>query len=370
MKITDVKVQVVKREQNDLPGPGVDLSHDGISFMTELAEVPVLRIFTDEGIEGTSCGRAGLRLAQYLASLKPLLLGENPLYVERIWQKMWRMNRVTFLPQPALGTVDVALWDIVGKVANLPIYQLLGAYRDTVRAYASSGQFPNVEAYVKQVLECQARGFTAYKLHVSGIPSEDLAVCRAVREAAGDDMILMHDPVGLYDREQALMVGRELEKLNFYWLEEPIQDTDMDGLISLCSTLDIPIASLEVLPGNLYTRAQYIARGAVDIVRSDALYSGGITSLKKIASLAEAFGIKCEIHATCNPLTNVAGLHVACSIRNCEFYEWEVPEGLWDFGVKETIKLDKEGYVHVPKGPGLGLEPDWEYIDSHTIQTL
>jgi len=239
-----------------------------------------------------------------------------------------------------------------------------------VRAYASSGQFSNVETYVKQVLECQARGFTAYKVHVSGIPSEDLAVCRAVREAVGDDMILMHDPVGLYDREQALMVGRELEKLNFYWFEEPIQDTDMDGLISLCHALDIPIAALEVIPGNLYTRAQYIARGAVDIVRSDALYSGGITSLKKIASLAEAFGIKCEIHATCNPLTNVAGLHVACSIRNCEFYEWEVPEGLWDFGVKETIKLDKEGYVHVPKGPGLGLEPDWEYIDSHTIQTL
>lgn len=368
MKITDVRVQLIKRDLSSVSG--VDLTHGGVSFIKQLAEVPIFRIFTDEGVEGTSCGRGGLVVAQSLASLKSLLLDENPLYVERIWQKIWSMNRVLHLPQPALGPVDVALWDIVGKVANLPIYQLLGAYRDKVRAYASSGQYPNVEAYVKQVMECKARGFTAYKLHVSGIPSEDLAVCRAVREAVGDDMILMHDPVGQYDREQALMVGRELEKLNFYWLEEPIQDTDMGGLIQLCNALDIPIAALEVLPGNLYTRAQYIARGAVDMVRSDTCYNGGITPLKKIASLAEAFAIKCEIHCCPNPWMNAANLHVMCSIRNCDFYEWMVPEWIWDFGVKETIKLDDEGYVHVPKGPGLGMEPDWEYIDSCTIQTL
>ena len=96
----------------------------------------------------------------------------------------------------------------------------------------------------------------------------------------------MHDPVGLYDRDQALMVGRELEKLNFHWYEEPIQDTDMDGLTQLCSALDIPVVSLEDLPGSLYTRAQYIARGAVDRVRCDTCNSGGITPVKKIASLA------------------------------------------------------------------------------------
>ena len=365
MKITDVKVQVIRREVS-----GGTLSHGGISFIKEHTEVPIFRIFTDEGIEGTSCGRSGLLLAQYLASLKPLLIGEDPLYIERIWQKLWQMDRVTHPPSPALGVVDVALWDIVGKAANLPIYQLLGAYRDKVKAYASSAQYPNVEAYVKQALECKARGFTAYKLHVSGIPSEDLAVCRAVREAVGDDMILMHDPVGLYDREQAMMVGRELEKLNFYWYEEPVSDFDIDGLIQLRNALDIPIVALETLPGNIYIRAQYIARGAVDIVRADVCNHGGITPLKKIASLAEAFGMKCEIHVCPNPWTDTANLHVICAIKNCEFYEWFVPDELLQFGVKENLKLDSEGYVHVPKGPGLGIEPDWEYIDSHTIQTL
>lgn len=367
MKIKDVKIQVIEREM-DLGD--VDIRHGGVSLLKLMAEIPVFRVFTDDGIEGTSFGRDGLRLAHYLDSLKPLLLDEDPLYVERIWQKMWTMSRMMHLPDTALGTIDIAIWDIIGKAANLPIYQLLGAYRDKVRAYASSGQYPSVEAYVKQALELKARGFTAYKLHVSGNPSEDLAVCRAVREAVGDDMILMHDPVGLYSREQALKVGRELEKLNFYWLEEPIQDTDVDGLVQLCSALDIPIATLEVLPGAMYTRAQYIARGAVDMVRSDTLYNGGITPLKKTASLAEAFGMKCEVHCNPNPLANAANLHVICSIKNCDFYEWMVPEGIWDFGVRESIKLDDEGYVHVPKAPGLGLEIDWEYIDSHTIATL
>jgi L-alanine-DL-glutamate epimerase-like enolase superfamily enzyme len=97
---------------------------------------------------------------------------------------------------------------------------------------------------------------------------------------------------------------------------------------------------------------------------------GGTTALKKIASLAEAFGIKWEIHVSPNPWMDVANLHVICSMKNYEFYEWFVPDEILQFGVKETLKLDDEGYVHVPQGPGLGLEPDWGYINNHTIQTL
>ncbi|MCX6013689.1 MAG: mandelate racemase, partial [Chloroflexi bacterium] len=116
--------------------------------------------------------------------------------------------------------------------------------------------------------------------------------------------------------------------------------------------------------------AQYIAKGAVDIVRSDALFNGGITSLKKTASLAEAFGMNCEIHYNPNPLANAANLHVMCSIKNSEYYEWAVPEWIWTFGTKKNIVLDDKGYVHVPDGPGLGLELDRDYIDKHTIATL
>ena len=369
MKITDMKIQVIKRDPpvSQEVGP----RYGGISFLDELYEVPLVTIETDDGIEGNSFGSNGVALAQYLAKLRPLLLGEDPLCRERIWQKLWEQSRILFLPQTALGVIDVALWDIGGKVANLPIYKLLGAYRNKVKAYASSTQRPSPESYAQEALELKAKGFTGYKLHIPGIPSRDLEICRVVRKAVGDDMLLMLDPVARYDREQALMVGRELERLNFYWYEEPISDFDIDGLAQLCSALDIPIAGLEVRPGNFYAIKEYLVRGAVDIVRSDVQFNGGITQLRKVAALAEAFGMRCEIHTNFNPLMNAANLHVTCSIKNCEFYEWWVPEKLiWDFGVKESLMVDSEGYVHVPKGPGLGMEVDWEYVNTHTIATL
>lgn len=369
MKITDVKIRVIRRDAP--PSQEIGPRYGGISFLNELYEVPVVTIVTDDGIEGTSFGSNGLALAHYLAKLKPFLIGEDPLCRENIWQKIWEQARILFLPQTALGAIDVALWDIGGKAANLPIYKLLGAYRDKVRAYASSTQRPTPESYVQEALELRERGFTAYKLHIPGIPSRDLEICRAVREAVGDDMLLMLDPVARYDREQALIVGRELEKLNFYWYEEPISDYDIDGLSNLSQALDIPIAGLEVRPGNLYAAKEYLVRGAVDIIRSDVQFNGGITQLKKVASLAEAFGMRCEIHTSFNPLMNAANLHVTCAIKNCEFYEWWVPERLiWDFGVKESLSVDSEGCVHVPEGPGLGMEVDWKYINAHLIATL
>lgn len=371
MKIVDVKIQVIKR---DIPAPtGIGLRHEGISFMESLAEVPVVRILTDVGIEGNgfiSLTASGVATAQYLSPLKPLLIGEDPLDRERLWHKLWSISRLLHLPQPALGAIDVALWDIGGKVANLPIYQLLGGYREKVRACASTMQLTSLDAYVEQALQCKEKGYTALKLHVEGIPERDLAVCRAVRKAVGDDMTLMHDPVGLYDHEQALMVGRELEELKFYWYEEPLPDTDIHGLTQLSNALDIPIAGLEDLPGNFYTVAEYITSGALDIIRGDVLLKGGITSLKKMAALAEAFGMKCEIHLSLSPVMNAANLHVACAIRNCDFYESFVPEEIFNFGVKKDIEIDKQGYAHVLKGPGLGMEIDWDYINKYTIATI
>ena len=369
MKIEEVKIQVISREKDDFKSGDI-----GFGIMKRMAETPVITITTDDGIEGTSFGTDGMRQAQYLASLRPFLLGQDPLYVERIWQEMWNMSRrATFFTESVLGTVDIAIWDIIGKVANLPLYKLLGAYRNKVKTYASvmpTGQAWQVDDYAKHALECKARGFTAYKIHARGGVNEHLAICRAVREAVGDDMILMHDPTGQYDRREALIVGRELEKLNFYWLEDPIPDTDIEGLSQLSHALDIPITALEALPGNIYTRAQHVARGTVDMIRGDVIYCGGVTPLKKMASMAEAFGMNCEIHLNSNSLAQAANLHVMCSISNCDFFEWAVPEWLWVYGVKESIKLDGEGFVHVPDGAGLGIEVDKEYIDSHTIATL
>lgn len=247
---------------------------------------------------------------------------------------------------------------------------MFGAYRNRVRLYASSGQFDTVEDYVKQVKELKTRGIQAYKLHIKGIADIDIEVLKAVREAAGNEMVLMHDPVGLYNRKDAMKVGKVLEELDYYWYEEPINDNDIQGLKSLKNKLSIPVTSLEMIPGGIESRARYIVDDAVDIVRSDALNNGGITHLRKLAPLCEAFGLNLEIHAHPNTWANAANLQVSCAMKNCEFYEWVVPESLWDFGVKNGIEIDDEGYARVPELPGIGLEPDWDWIDNTTIEIM
>ncbi|MCX6013301.1 MAG: hypothetical protein NTV30_07825 [Chloroflexi bacterium] len=151
MKITDIKIQVIKRDKSEFPDLGNTVRKDKAGFMdVEVQgkksshirrtndEFPLLTIITDEGIEGISFGTDGMRQAHYLADMKALLLDEDPLYPEKIWQKLWLITgRAPRLPQTLLGTVDIAIWDIVGKAAKLPLYKILGGYRDKVPAYAS-----------------------------------------------------------------------------------------------------------------------------------------------------------------------------------------------------------------------------------------
>jgi len=368
MKITDLKIHVVRREAGK----------DNISKIPDWMEAPVITVMTDEGIEGISCGKSGLAMAHYLLKLKPYLIGENPLYIEKIWQEVVSADRILMYPQPVVGTLDLALWDIAGKVAGLPIYQMLGAYRDKVRAYYSC-MCDTKEAYIEKALEAKSLGFSAYKhkplprhSELVSAPERDLDVCRAIRDAVGDDMLLMFDPIGWYDYEEALKVGRGLDELNYYWYEEPVSDQNIFELKMLKAKLDVPIAGLEAYPVDLRTINQYLMDGAVDIIRCNSINHYGITQLKKLAALSEAFGQNYEMTTTANPIGNAANLHVSCAMKNCEFFEWWTPENqLWDFGVvKESLRVDKNGDVHAPQGPGLGMELDWDYIHSHTIATL
>ncbi len=362
MKITDIELIFYKWQ---LPATIQWVSDIPAIDMSEVMPLALMKVSTDEGIEGySSCRGADERS---LRILKPLVVGQDPFDREKIWQNLWRATRLLDIPAYTHAALDVALWDIGGKAANLPIYKLLGAYTDKVLAYASSRTLPSPEAYAEEVLKHKEAGYTAYKLHAHGDPKKDVAACTAVRKAVGDEMVLMLDAVAAYNHEQALWVGRELEKLGFHWYEEPLRDFDIQGYVELSRALDIPIAGVEVVPGSLYSTPEYILRQAVDIIRSDVNYKRGITPLKKTATLAEAFGMMCEIHTTGNPLSNVANLHVMCSIKNTEYHEILVPEDWFSTGVIEDVRIDKEGYVHVPQKPGLGLDIDWDYIDKHRI---
>jgi L-alanine-DL-glutamate epimerase-like enolase superfamily enzyme len=254
----------------------------------------------------------------------------------------------------------------------VPLYQYLGAHDDKILAYASSGYFPRPEQYAEDALRAKERGYRAYKLHPPSMVERgdawlrDIDACRAVRRAVGDEMVLMSDPVAAYDLPQAVRVGRELEQLGFLWLEEPLWDQHIEAYAELARTLDIAICGAEWggdgLSGPAAT-AEYIVRHAVDIVRSDVSWKGGVTGLKKTAALAEAFGLRCEIHMTLYAMLDLANLHVACAIPNCQYLELCAGGGC-GFGLVEPPVIDRTGYVHAPRRPGLGVEIDWPAIDA------
>ena len=272
------------------------------------------------------------------------------------------------VPIYSYGPFDICLYDIASKVAGLPLNKFLGAFRQKIPVYASSFVLPTADDYARQAIEVRDRGWHAYKLHPPGKVIADLAAYRACRDAVGPDFKLMADPVAAYSYEDALRVGRELENLNFYWFEEPVFDGDFHSLKKLSAKLDIPICGTEVLPGSHYSTAQYISGGAVDIVRTDVSWKGGITPVMKTAHLAESFGVHCELHTTIYHPLEIVNLHCCAAISNCEFFELLYPMSYMEFGMKVPINIDREGYAHPPEEPGLGITWDCDFIENCTTK--
>jgi L-alanine-DL-glutamate epimerase-like enolase superfamily enzyme len=362
VKITDVRIQCYEKpmELSRIPAYGPS------------QEITLVTVATDEGVEGYATARAqagtsGKVFGEYLAGwVKRAIVGQDPFAREAIWQAIWPQVSRQNLPVFVLSCADVALWDIAGKALNMPVYKLLGHCRSKIRAYASSTHFHRVEEYVEDALAMKAAGFTAYKLHPPGEPELDLACCRAVRQAVGDGFVLMSDPAGHYNQQEALRMGRELEALGFYWYEEPLPDYDVNGNIELCRSLDIPVLSGEVTMGGLFDAAGWVSRRATDVLRSDVYWKGGITAVMKTAHICEAFGINLEVHHAGSPLMNWANLACECAIKNTEFFEVMVPLAAFDAGLQQYANIDKDGFVHVSEKPGIGAELDWDYINAHT----
>jgi len=333
----------------------------------------IVTVHTDEGIEGHAFLGSSRQGAEAYAGplmefVKPAVLDANPLDIGAIWNRMWKMNRS--VSTNAIGAVDVALWDIAGKVAGLPIHRLLGSCRDSVPAYASSGWLPAPEDYAEEALQFQSLGWPAYKIHPHGDPHEDMEICRAVRQAVGEDMVLMLDSGWAYGYEDAVRVGRAIETFNYLWYEDPLAEEDIYNYIKLRNKLDIPIISTEYAPGRLYGMAQWIQQMATDMLRGDVAVSGGITPLVKIAHLAEAFRMKCEIHHGGNSLNNVANLHVTMAVGNCDYYEVFPAHGANKFGLVEDIEVDEKGLVYAPEKPGLGYDIDWELVEREKVEVV
>ncbi|HHX64636.1 MAG TPA: enolase, partial [Chloroflexi bacterium] len=258
--------------------------------------------------------------------------------------------------------------------------------RDRVKAYAST--YPNMgtpEEYAEHAAECARRGYKAYKIHpyyfwdpetgrrAPGRPSHiehDIEICRAVRERVGDDMVLMFDPWGTYvSYEEALTVGRELERLNFYWYEHPMPEYRVESYVRLCRELDIAICSPEITAGSVFSRADWVLRGASDMSRIDVL-RGGITGCRKAAAVCEAYGVKCEMHMSGFGNLQMLG---ASSEDTCLYYErgLEAPGIDYDEPLPYLEELcdpmDKDGMVRVPDAPGMGYKLVWDYIHENRL---
>ncbi|MFZ7101616.1 MAG: enolase C-terminal domain-like protein [Peptococcaceae bacterium] len=360
MKISDIKVHALK--------PWGTLKNHA-AWKPRKNIFNLVRVFTDEGIEGTmmTCltGAHPLALESCIDNIKSIIIGKDPFDRERIYYELNFTGSFFKVNKYFNSAIDCALWDIAGKALGLPVYKLMGGSRDRIRAYASTLSYPAIDDYIKLGKDCEKQGFTALKLHGFANWKEDIALCEAMR-AEFPNMDLMLDCLCEYGRAEALRVGRVLDKLGFYWFESPLREEDIEGHIMLRQKLDTPIAGTELNMIGFLDFPEYITRGAVDIVRTFGDYIGGITPMQKTAHLCEAFHIKNEPHSFGNTLVQAAHLHVMLSMRNCDFFESPVPEGVFDAGMQETIRIDKEGYVHAPTKPGLGYEIDWNYIEENT----
>jgi len=370
MRITGLDIMCCRLPQSPLQ----DGDLNGNVGAREL-EFLVYSINTDVGTNASIFGFAGAsaRGSAELArsAFEPLLIGKDPLDREQLWQEFRVADRWwNHLPIYSYGPIDICLWLIAAEAAGVPLYKYIGANADTVETYCSSLVLPSVEAYAEQAASLQSEGFKAYKIHPPGKNlDEDIEIHRAVRTAVGDDFPLMSDPVAPYSFDQALRLGRELERLNYLWFEEPLADENSASLRKLTAALDIPVVGCEVLAKHPYSLSEYLATNVVDVVRADVSWSGGVTGVLKTAHLAESFGAKCELHSTIFHPLELVNLHLCAAISNNSFFELLAPTSQFDFGLSEPISIDA-GIAKLPSKSGLGIDLDWSMIDDCTFKKV
>jgi L-alanine-DL-glutamate epimerase-like enolase superfamily enzyme len=288
----------------------------------------------------------------------------------------WTPVKRRFGQNPYAAAVDLCLWDIVGKAVGLPIYQVLGAYKDRVLAYASSQHLPTTtsDPYVEAVLKAKADGFLAFKINPPPPPADgdshyrlDMEICRAVRKAAGADYRLIYGAAGNHGRREAMEVGRLLDELDFAAYHDPLPTTDIEGWVELCRALAVPVVAGEFL-FSIYDYAEFIRREAADVLRFVVDNVGGITGGLKIARLAECFGMECSPHGVGSEMHQAAHLHCELAMPNSAFIEVPMPQGARDQQsyLKDRIRVATDGHVHAPQQPGLGYEIDRDALEKMT----
>jgi galactonate dehydratase len=347
MKITEVKTYLVDA---NVPGSRGWRSRNWL----------FIKVFTDEGVYGVGEGSGWPRVVETaVQDLAPIIVGEDPFEIEKIWQKMFIAimghGMTGIVGGGALTAIDMALWDIKGKALGVPVYELFGGkIRDRVRLYAHART-------AERARELVDRGFTGIK---TGGVEGALASVRAIREEVGpeiDIMVDIHGPPWLTTKD-AIAMGKALEEYSLLFYEDPTAPEDIESIARVAEQVNLPIAAGE-RHAHIWGTRELIEREIIDVVQPDTGRAGGLLQMKKIAAMAEAHYITFAPHdGSLGPVAEIAAAHLCSTLPNfliLEHLEDDVPQRYEVMYPQPTIV---DGYLTVPQGPGLGIDIDEDAI--------
>jgi L-alanine-DL-glutamate epimerase-like enolase superfamily enzyme len=374
VKITDVEAVILRQPVLD---EGIaDGSQDDL----------VVLVHTDEGLTGIGEVDSAPEAVRALIdapgshaianSLKELLVGEDPGDVERLWHKMYRgliyIGR-RGIALHALSGIDIALWDLKGKVEGKPVCELIGTPEHTkIRAYASMLMPDTPEVVREKVSALRSRGFTAVKLGWGPLGQDagkDVELAAAAVEGAGDGGTILIDAGLGYgsDAKTAIGVAEKLNDLGVFWFEEPFEPDEYEAYAELADAVEIRVAAGEQ-DTTLWGFRELIERGHVDLVQPDVTRCGGITELLRIAEFARERGVETVPHAWKSGIIKAASLHVNAVLPDAQFQEYCVAETPINTQLtKQLLPIDEDGFVAVPTGPGLGIDLDEAILNQYRV---
>lgn len=343
MRITDVEVHLVPtladppyRWRAGIPGS----EPEGVGAW--------LRLVTDDGVDGVAFTNRGLIAADVVnRRLHQELIGRDPLLRDHLWHRVWELDRIEEFPIYLLGLVDVALWDLLGKISGLPVWVLLGGARETIPAYASTATFSTTEEFLDVADQCVALGYHGIKLHAWGDAHRDAQLCAALREHVGDELALMYDGSAAFDLPDAIYLGRALHDAGYFWYEEPMREFSVQAHAHLANQVGVPLLVGETSDGVHMNMGDFVAARCAPFVRTSVRLKGGFTGGMRIAHLADSYRLRAEVHSP-----GLLSQHLCMAIPNTTYYESLVLTN----PVVPDPSIDAGGRVHAPRLPGIGYE--------------
>lgn len=337
--------------------------------------IEVVRLSLANGLEGVASsisgwgGMKGGFVVRDIAGISSRVLGQNITHREVLTESL--LADAGDGPWDAISVIDCAMWDAWARSVDKPLWQLLGGYRQSIKAYASSVANLTLEEYLDDMRHLAGLGYSAIKFHMNTDPDFDLDMVHAVATAGRDSgMRFMVDLEQCYTFDQAVKLGEAMTGLPFDWMEAPLPDNDLDAYVELNKAI-----AIDVLPaGNTLVGIDHwtegLRRGAWSRLRCDVTNAGGITTALKSVELARSMNIPVELQSHGFQPAQHASLSLMLGLKGCTWFEHPAPQEPYDYATRNPLTLDSKGCVAAAAGSGLGLDVDWQQIETDAFATF